>query len=106
MNPAVSERVLRAVVTVVDARDSIGVCVLKMARNNTLFSCPEAAEGCGEVAVVVEDGALVGRKTPSLGVGRLVWPRATSFIGPVVLGTVIFGLVWVGMGDFSTFSCF
>ena len=71
MKPVVSERVLRAVTAVVDAGDSVGACALKTTRDNTLFLCPVVTEGSGEVAVVVGVGDLVGRKTPSLGVGGL-----------------------------------
>jgi hypothetical protein len=64
VKPADSERVLRAVTMVVDARDSTGTFSSQTARNNTLFLCPLTAGGCDELAVVV---SVRGCKTSSLG---------------------------------------
>ena len=62
MKPAVSERVLRAVAILV------GACNLKTARKIMLFSCPVAAGGSSELAVVIEFDSL---ETALLWVGGL-----------------------------------
>ena len=94
MNPANSERILKAVKMVVDAGDSIRACDSKTARNNALFSCTVAAGGTGELAV--KDG-FGGCKMASLGVGGLAWTRITSFMGSTVLGAVVWGVVLEGI---------
>lgn len=68
MQPAVSERVSKLVMTLVCNGDSIGACNSKTACNSALF-LSSVTGGCGELAVVEGIG---GRKTASLGVCRLV----------------------------------
>ena len=61
-----SERVSRAVTTLVGAGDTIGVCDLKTALANVLFSCPVAAGSSDELAFEWVAGALWGCNTTSL----------------------------------------
>lgn len=48
-----SERVLRAITTLICARDIIGVRDSKMALDNTIFSCPLAAGGSDELEALM-----------------------------------------------------
>jgi hypothetical protein len=71
MNLAESGRVSEPVTTLGDDGDSVGDCVLKTARKNTLFSCPGlagACESCSELAVVEEVESL---DKASLGISGL-----------------------------------
>lgn len=72
VNPAVSEHVSRAVMMVVNARDSVGACDSKTAHNGALFSCPVqygVSRVTGELAVLEVTGRC---KIASLEVGRVV----------------------------------
>jgi len=64
-----SERVLKAVATLVSAEDSVDSCDSKTAHKRALFSCSGLAGGCGELAVNLSVG---GFKTSSLRVSELV----------------------------------
>lgn len=66
-----SERVLRAITTLIGARDIIGVRDSKMALDNTIFSCPLAAGGSDELAGMLVVGALWGFEMSSFWVGGL-----------------------------------
>jgi hypothetical protein len=75
VNMAEYGRVSKPVTMLVGAEDSVGDCVSKMARKNTLFSCPGlagACESCSELAVVlVEEVANESLDKASLGISGL-----------------------------------
>jgi hypothetical protein len=102
IKPAVSVRILRSVVMVVDARDSVDGCDSKTAPNSSLFSCPVGYVG-DELAVVEH---VSGCKITSSGAVRLVWTRVASFVSLTTLEADVLGVGWVGMVNFSTFWCF
>lgn len=100
MKLAEIERVSEAVTTEVRARDPIEACDLKTARNGALFWCPVSARACDELADV---GGVGGCKMMSLGVCKLVWTCATSFVSPAMLQERFSGVVWVKIDCFSSF---
>lgn len=55
--------------------------------------------GC-ELAVV---GVAGGCKMTSLDVAALVQTRVMSSVGPTMPVAVVWGIIWVEIGDFSTF---
>ena len=71
MDSTDSERVSRAVTTLVGAGNTIGFCDSKMARDNALFSGPLLAGRWDELAGMLVVGALLGFKTSSFWVSGL-----------------------------------
>ena len=98
-------RVLKAVTIWIGSGDPGGDCDLRLTPNCSLFWCSSlvTAGGCDELATVEIDG---GHKTMSLGSGRLVWTRATSFVCSEMLGERIWGGVFEKMDGILTFSSF
>ena len=50
-------------------------------------------------------GVAGGCKMTSLDVAALIQTRVMSSVGPTMPVAVVWGIIWVEIGDFSTFFC-
>lgn len=74
-----------------DARDSVGACESKTARNGALFSCSVFAGDCDVLAVIGHVGSC---EMTLLGFGGLVWTCDASFVGSVMLRGRVMEVIW------------